>query len=74
MTEKLPNLPVLEGWVTLTQAAEMLGFTRQHAYRKARLANDGLRGGWRSVHRLGTPTIYVVSLSEVEEMLANRDT
>ena len=72
MAEKLGNLPVLDGWVNLTEAAEMIGITRQHAYKKARLANEGKSGGWATVCRLGTKPCYVVSLAEIEAIQATR--
>jgi len=67
--EKLGNLPQLEGWVNLTEAAEILGISRQHAYRRARLANEGKMGGWKTVCRIGTKPSYVVALSELQEEL-----
>jgi len=67
--EKLGNLPLLAGWVNLTEAAEILGISRQHAYRRARLANEGKPGGWKTVHRVGSKPTYVVSLKELEAEL-----
>ena len=50
MAAEFENIPVLDGWVNLTEAAEMIGITRQHAHKKARLANEGKpTGGSRSV-------------------------
>lgn len=72
MSTKLENLPVLPGWITLGQAAELLGISRQHAYRRARLANEGSVGGWKTVHRLGDKPSYVVSSNEVLEEISDR--
>lgn len=65
--EKLGNLPLLEGYITLGEAAELLGISRQHAYRRARLANEGKTGGWKTVRRIGSKPAYVVRLSEIRE-------
>lgn len=70
MSEKLNNLPALDGWVNLTEAAELTGITRQHSYKKARLANEGKPGGWRTVCRVGTKPSYVVSLDEIKEIIS----
>lgn len=70
--KKLGNLPELPGWVNLTEAAEMLGISRQHSYRRARLANEGHTGGWKSCHRIGSKPSYVVSLDEIREELEAR--
>jgi hypothetical protein len=67
--EKLGNLPQLSGWVNLTEAAEILGISRQHAYRRARLAHEGKAGGWKTVCRIGTKPSYVVALSELQDEL-----
>lgn len=71
MSERLDNLPALEGWVNLAEASEILGISRQHAWRRARLTNDGLPGGWKTVHRVGDKPFYVVSVSEVVSELGN---
>ena len=54
MGAEFNNLPVLDGWVNLTEASKMLGISRQHAFKKTRLANAGQPGGWKTVHRVGT--------------------
>lgn len=71
--ERLANLPVLSGWVNLTEAAEMLGISRQHSYRRARLANEGRVGGWKTCHRIGNKPSYVVSLEEIHTELKRRE-
>ena len=65
------DIPVLEGWVPLSEAADLIGISRQHAWRRARLTNDGLPGGWKTVHRVGDKPFYVVSVSEVVSELGN---
>ncbi|MCL2793962.1 MAG: hypothetical protein FWD85_01495 [Microbacteriaceae bacterium] len=67
---KYPGLPVLDGWVNLTEAAELLGITRQHAYKKLALAAAGKSGGWKSARRVGSQNTYVVSRPEIDELLA----
>lgn len=69
MGAELHNIPQLDGWVNLTEAAEMLGITRQHAFKKARKANDGHPNGWRTIRRVGSKPMYVISTKEIEEML-----
>ena len=70
MSAKLDNIPKLDGWVNLTEASEILGITRQHAYKMARLANEGKSGGWRTLHQIGTKPTYVVSVTEIQERQA----
>jgi hypothetical protein len=72
MGAEFNNLPVLDGWVNLTEASEMLGISRQHAFKKTRLANAGQPGGWKTVHRVGSKPMYVVSTQEVAQLLAAR--
>jgi hypothetical protein len=69
MAAEFEDIPTLDGWVNLTEAAEMIGITRQHAHKKVRLANEGKPNGWKSVRRVGSKPMYVVSLSEIAEML-----
>lgn len=69
MAAEFENIPVLEGWVNLTEAAEMIGITRQHAHKKARLANEGKPNGWKSIRRVGTKPMYLVSTEEIDEIL-----
>lgn len=70
MAAEFENIPALEGWVNLTEAAEMIGITRQHAHKKARLANEGKPNGWKSIRRVGSKPMYVVSTREIGEILA----
>jgi hypothetical protein len=69
MAAEFENIPVLDGWVNLTEAAEMIGITRQHAHKKARLANEGKSNGWKSIRRVGTKPMYLVSTEEIGEIL-----
>jgi hypothetical protein len=61
-----PDIPVLEGWVNLTEAGEITGVTRQHAYRKA------AKGGYKTLRRIGTQPVFVVKISELEEINAKK--
>lgn len=62
-----PNVPVLEGgWVTLTEAAEVLGITRQHSYKRAKT------GGYKTIRRIGASPAFVVNRSELEEIVNGR--
>ena len=64
--QNITDLPVLAGWVSLTEAATILGVSRQYASKQA------ATGGFRSVHRIGASPSFVVSIFEVEAMLATR--
>lgn len=57
------DIPVLDGWVLIAEAAEMLSVSRQHAYRLVR------EGGLKGVRRLGTSNFYVVKTSEIKKRL-----
>lgn len=62
-----PSVPTLEGgWITLTEAAEVLGITRQHSYKRAK------NGGYKTIRRIGTSPAFVVNRSELEEILTSR--
>ena len=63
---KIIDAPALDGWVGLTEAAEMLGISRQHCWRMA------TRKKWASLHRVGSSDVYVVSLEEVEQKRSRR--
>lgn len=56
------DIPVLDGWVPLSEAADLIGISRQHAWRMATASPPK----WKTVHRVGTSGVYVVSLEEVE--------
>ena len=66
MTEA--TIPELEGWLTITEAADMLGISRQHSWRMAVASPPK----WKTVHKIGTSGVYVVQRSEVEERMARR--
>lgn len=59
---KNEDIPVLEGWVGLTEAGELTGVTRQQSYKRART------GYYKTLHRIGNSTITVVALSEIEDI------
>jgi predicted DNA-binding protein (UPF0251 family) len=66
---KLRIVPVLPGWVTLAEAAEAIGVSRQHCWRMAD------KGKWKSLRVIGESNVYVVSTEEVakERRLRGRD-
>lgn len=68
MGAELNNIPTLDGWVNLTEAAEMLGISRQHAFKKARQANDGHPSGWKTIRRVGSKPMYVISTAEIADI------
>jgi excisionase family DNA binding protein len=47
------DIPLLDGWVTLPEAAQRLGISRQYAYK---LASDGY---FQSLRRLGESVLVV---------------
>jgi excisionase family DNA binding protein len=59
------DIPVLDGWVLIAEAAEMLGVTRQHAYRLVR------NGDLTNVRRLGTSSFYVVKTADVDKRISD---
>lgn len=72
MSDKNPRLdpdgtlPRIPGWVALTEAGDLLGVSRQHAYRMARERT------FKSLARVGDSFTIVVSTDEVEEMQRER--
>lgn len=61
-----PTVPVLNGWVNITEAADMLGITRQHGYKLAS------HNGFKSLHKVGNQPAYVISTVEIAEMIEQR--
>ncbi len=57
------DIPVLEGWVLLADAAARLGITRTHVSRLVR------EGELTQVRRLGESNFYVVSVEEVDKRI-----
>ena len=55
-------VPRLTGWITLPEAAKLLGFSRQYCYRLAQ--NEK----FKSLHRIGESSTFVVSEAEVAEI------
>ncbi len=72
MSAKLENLPILDGWVNLTEASEILGISRQHAYKRARNTSQGRSGGFKTLHQIGSKPMYVVSVQELQDELERR--
>jgi hypothetical protein len=54
-------------WVNLTEAAEILGITRQHAYKRATKPAD--KGGFKTLRQLGSKPAYVVNTTELDQIL-----
>lgn len=61
------TVPTLDNWITTTEVAALLGITRQHAYRLIADKNFG------TLHKLGTPAVYVVDRAEVERFKLARE-
>lgn len=59
--------PQLGDWITIAEAAEILGITRQNAWKLAG------RGKFRSVHKIGSKKFFVISRAEVEEYKEARE-
>lgn len=55
------SVPLLPGWVSITEAASILEFTRQYCYRLAQ------NGYFDTLHRVGVSTTFVISTKELEE-------
>lgn len=72
MSAKLDNIPALDDWVNLTEAAEILGITRQHAYKRAKHTSQGRAGGFKTLRQIGTKPSYVVRRSELQAELDAR--
>lgn len=62
----LKALPELEGWVTFTEAAGILGISRQRFYQLAE------SGAVETARRLGARPTYIVREAEVEGMKEQR--
>ena len=58
--------PEADDIMLLTDAARVLGYTRQNAHRQAD------RGVFTSLRSLGQGTVYIVSTDEVRDMLETR--
>lgn len=72
MSAKLDNIQALDDWVNLTEAAEILGITRQHAYKRAKHTSEGRPGGFKTLRQIGTKPSYVVSRAELQRELDAR--
>lgn len=58
--------PELEGWVTASDAADIMGMSRQAFNRKLH------RGDFRTLKMLGSKPIYVLKRTEVEKAAEER--
>jgi len=65
---RIQDAPKLEGWVTLAEVADILGISRQHAWRMAAAQPSK----WETLHQIGNSNVYVVSLEEVRQRGARR--
>lgn len=63
---KIQNVPPLEGYVNLVEAAEILGISRQHSGRFA------ASGAYKTLRQVGSKQVFVVKTSEVEALKATR--
>lgn len=63
---KIPDVPALPDWITLTEASERIGVSRQHGWRMA------VAGKWKTLHRIGDSKVYVVSVEETSQKLFRR--
>lgn len=64
------DIPSLDGWVNLTEVADMLGVTRSYVYKMASRTPD--EGGFNTLHRIGTQASYIVSRDEVQNLIEGR--
>lgn len=65
LTEKT-DIPVLDDWITLPDAANILNISRQQAHNKA------VAEQFKTLHRIGSST-FVVRKSEVEGLTTVND-
>jgi excisionase family DNA binding protein len=67
-----PNAPTLDGWITIAEAAETLGVTKQAVHAMIRT------GEVKSLHRIGkrpaarSKPVYVVADTEIDELRDRR--
>lgn len=62
-----PDIPVLEGWITIPEAASKLGISRQYAYKRAA---DGF---FETIHQIGEENAtFVVAIEEVDKKIRSR--
>lgn len=66
---RIKNVEKLDCWITLSEAAEMLGISRQHCWRMA----ASVPSKWATLRRVGNSTVYVVDVHEVEQKLKFRN-
>jgi len=59
------SLPVLEGWISLPDAADLLGKSRKRIYQMAREKDKNGKTKLQTVHRLGLRPLLVVREAEI---------
>jgi predicted DNA-binding transcriptional regulator AlpA len=65
------DIPTLDGgWVNLTEAAALLGYSRSYMYKLAAKAPS--EGGFSTLHKIGSQASYVVNQQEISSILAER--
>lgn len=64
------DVPQLEGWVSLREAAEILGISRQQVHNRAK------SGAFKTLRKLSdaSKAMFVIQRKEVEEIAANEQT
>ena len=65
-----PDTPILEGWIGIPEAGEMLGISRQHSFKLASKRPED--GGYATLHRIGSSFVCVVALSEIEMRIESK--
>lgn len=60
------TIPVLDGWMTLPKAGEVLGITRQSAYKMAK------KKKFKTLHLVEGTSIVLVRTEEVEALAKSR--
>lgn len=63
---RMEDLPELEGWLTLPEAAKLLGLTRQRVYQMVQV------GTLKSVMKLGDKPTYIIRKAEIEPLVQAR--
>jgi predicted DNA-binding transcriptional regulator AlpA len=66
LRRNMTELPTLEGWITLPEAADQLGMTRARTYQ--------LVQEWKitTAHKLGGRPVYIVRQAEIDQLKAGR--
>lgn len=69
----LRGLPELEGWLTFTEAAEVLKISRQRFYQLAEAVDEHGTPRIKTAQRLGARPTYIVRTAEVTALKAQRE-